>query len=78
MEQWKEYLLKSIDSSDYENDWNHLLTLQKEQAPWLSYEQLEECVVFSFVKLQGNHKLDWLYWEYKKSLSNHSEDSVAA
>ena len=32
MKQWKQVLLTTIHSEDFEKDWDFLLTLQKEQA----------------------------------------------
>ena len=79
MTHWKEHLLETIGSTQPEKDWQFLMTLQKEQAPWLSDDMLEQCVVESVIKLHRDHKLDWLYWEFK-NIKNHSNDnsSIAA
>lgn len=76
MKQWKQVLLTTIHSEDFEKDWDFLLTLQKEQAPWLSEKELEKCVVESVIKLYGSHKLDWLY--FNEESEDSSQHSVAA
>lgn len=59
---WKKTLLEQINSHNPEKDWEFLLNLQKEQAPWLSKKEIEECVVLSVIREYDCSKLDWEYF----------------
>ena len=64
-----------INSKDVESDWKMLTWLQKEQAPWLSDSEIEDCVIYSIVKCYEDYELSWLWYEAKAS---HQSESLAA
>ena len=67
---WKTILMDTISSNEHDKDWTFLTTLQKEQAPWLTEAEIEECVVLSVVKEYQCYQLDWAYYnENRKSQS---------
>ncbi len=61
-----------LDSKNVESDWQMLTWLQKEQAPWLSKDEVEDCVIFSLVKFYGDHQLSWLWWQDKSQAISES------
>lgn len=66
---------KLIDSKNVESDWKMLTWLQKEQAPWLTEAEIEDCVIFSLVKHYEDYELSWLWWNDQTA---HHSESLAA
>ncbi len=65
---WKTILMDTISSNEYDKDWAFLTTLQKEQAPWLSEAEIEECVVLSVIKEYKCYELDWAYYNENREI----------
>ncbi|EQC50590.1 hypothetical protein [Bacteriovorax sp. DB6_IX] len=70
-----ERVAEIMDSKNVESDWKMLTWLQKEQAPWLSDSEVEDCVIYSLVKCYDDYELSWLWYE---SNAEHYSDSLAA
>ncbi len=51
-----------LESKTPQKDMDLLITLQKEQAPWLSTEEATDCVVFSLVRYYEDYQLSFLWW----------------
>jgi hypothetical protein len=64
-----------IDSNDVESDWQMLTWLQREQAPWLSEPEVEDCVIYSLVKHYNDYELSWLW--YSNQAAEQSESLAA-
>lgn len=65
-----------IHSQNVENDWKMLTWLQKEQAPHLGQEEIEDCVIYSLVRHYEDYELSWM-WHQEKS-HGESHHSIAA
>ena len=59
-----------LDSKDVQADWDFLVTLQKEQAPWLSQDEAEDCVIYSLVKHYRDYPLSWMWYNETESFSH--------
>lgn len=56
-----------LKSKKPEEEFNFLIKLQKEQAPWLSNQEATDCVMFSLVRCYNDYKLSYLWWEEEAS-----------
>ncbi|EQC46275.1 hypothetical protein [Bacteriovorax sp. Seq25_V] len=64
-----------LDSKSPQQDFDLLISLQKEQAPWLSNEEAIDCVIFSLVRYYEDYQLSYLWWN--EMTQSHYEQRAA-